>query len=558
MIGFECEKMDKKEILLVFPPVWQSLTPPLSTPTLKAFLEKKGFKAEQKDLNTDFWEHFKKEEHLKVIYDNIKKHLIEQKAKKNLTKKETLFYFWLKFISKNSFKEFKEKVLKEEINPTMFRDLCKRFSSYYEEPSKEAEESTLSYHDRLFIGFSESYYTLSSSKLFEHCKSKTNKFRKYFEEILANDLNKFNFPVIGFSLVGANQIVPALTLASLLKENFPETHITVGGPWCTHLFDVIPEKKEFFDLVDSVVFFEGETALAEISKRILEKDSLEGIPNIAFRKGKKIIRNKIVCNQNLDELPAPNFDGLVLEKYLLKNVLTLQTSRGCFWGKCIFCSYPFFEPKYKERKIELVLEDIKKLKEKYGTKCISFVDSSMRPERLEELAKALIESKIDIEYFALARFNKKIIPVLGLLKQSGCKKLLFGMESASPRILNVINKGINLANAKEILKETKKAGIMSQISLIYGLPTETFDDIKKTLNFLRENKGIIDSFIYAKFSAEKHSLIEQQQKELGIKLKKNSLYDLDLGYVFESKTLTKKELKNAEKELMELSWRYGL
>lgn len=548
--------MADTEILLGFPPVWWPKTPPLSTPTLKAFLEKKGFKVKQKDLNIGFWEHFSRDENLKAIYNNIKKYLSEQEAKKNLTKKEAIFCLQLKSIARNSFEEFKEKVLTKEISQSSFRNTIIMLSSYYTKPPKEAEESTLPYHDKVFIGLSDSYYTLSSSKLFEHCKSKTNKFREYFKGILDKDLSEFNFPVIGFSLIGANQVVPALSLSALIKENFPETHITVGGPWCSHLYDVLPEKKEFFDLVDSVVFFEGENALAQISRRILKNDSLDGIPNIAFRKGKKIIRNEIACSQDLNELPTPDFDGLSLEKYQSKNILGLQTSRGCFWGKCIFCSYPFLEPKYKERKIELVVEDIKKLKEKHGTKWISFADSSMLPSRLEKLAKALIESKMNIKYGSLARFDKQIIPILPLLKQSGCEQLIFGMESASQRMLKVINKGINLEDAKKILKETKRIGITNQVTLMYGLPTETFDDTKKNFDFLRENSEIIDSFIYAKFSAEKHSLVEQQQEKLGIKLKENPMHDLDPGYIFESTTITKEELKKTEKEFNELLWRH--
>jgi len=549
--------MDKKEILLLFPPVWLYEVPPLGIPTLKAFLEKKGLKVTQKDLNVDFWGQFKRDEELRVIYDNLKKYLGEQEKNKNLTKKEAFFYMQMELISKNSFEEFKEKVLSEKFDyKVSFMDVYKMFSSYSAEPPKEIKESNLFYLDNYFIGFSDSYYSLSSSKLFEHCKSKSNKFRKYFEELLSNDLNEFNFPVIGISIIGASQVVPALTLAFLLKENFPEIHITVGGPWCTQLFDVLSEKKEFFDFVDSVVFFEGETALTQISKRILEKGSLDGVPNIAFRRGNEVIKNEIVCSQNLDELPVPNFDGFALEKYRIKNTLSLQTSRGCFWGKCIFCSYPFFESKYKERKIELVIEDLKKLKEKHGMNCIAFADSAVRPARLEAIAKALIESKLDIRYSSFARFDKKIIPILGLLKQSGCERLIFGLESGSPRILNVINKGINLEDVKEVLKETKKAGLLNQITVMYGLPTETFDDVKKTLDFLRENREIIDYFTYGKFIAEKHTLVEQLQEKFGIELKKHPKFDLDLGYVFESKTLTKEEQKRADKELKELSWRY--
>jgi len=544
--------MNDSKILLVFPPVWSPAFVPLGIPSLKAFLEKQGINVEQRDLNVGFWEQFTGDKNLECIYSNMKKYLIQKQPKKNLLKQEIIFYLYVKSVQKNSFEEFKEKVLTKKINQTDFMQLCRKFSSYYTEPPVEIEKSSLVYHDRLFRGISESYYSLSSSKLVEHCKSKSNKFRKYFRELINHDLNKFDFSVIGISVIGANQVVPAFTLASLLKEKFPETHITIGGPWCSHLYDVIPEKKEFFDLVDSIVFFEGENALTQISKSVLENRSLDGIPNIAFRKGEKIIRNEIVCTQNLDEIPTPDFNGLLLEKYQYGSILPLQTSRGCFWGKCIFCSYPFLEPNYKERKIELVVDDIKKLKEKYKVNRVSFVDSSVKISRLEELAKVLIESKIDVKYSCLVRFDKRIIPLLGLLKQSGCLQLVFGLESASPRMLKLINKGINLEDAKKILKETKKVGIKNQICLMYDLPTETIDDTAKTLDFLRENIETIDSFIYSKFGPEKHTLVEQQQEQLGIKFEKNPEFDLDLGYVFKSDTMTKKELERIEKEFYEL------
>jgi len=542
--------MTDTDVLLLFPPVCFPQSPPLSTPILKAFLEKKGFKVKQKDLNIGFWEQFKKDENLKAIYNDIEKYLSEHAMKKNLSKDEAVFYLQLKCV--NSFEEFKEKVLTEKISKFDFNYLKKKFGNTYNDFQQGKNESTLFYHDEHFVELSESQYTLSSKKLFKHCKSKTNKFKNYFQGILDKNLSEFNVPVVGFSLVGPNQVVPALSFASLIKENFPETHITVGGPWCSLLFDVLPEKKELFDLVDSVVFFEGETALAQIADRILKKKPLNGIPNIAFREGEKIIRNKILYDQDLNELPAPNYDGLPLEKYQLKNFLRLQSSRGCFWGKCIFCAYTFLEPKYRERKIELVIEDIKKLKEKYNVEWIIFVDSSMSPSRLEKLAKALIQSKINIKYSCLVRLDKEIIPILKLLKQSGCAMLEFGLESASTRMLKVLDKGILPEKAREILKESKKAGISNKLFLMYGLPTETIEDMQDTLNFAKQNKDSVDFFGPSKFMLEKKSKAAEIKEQLGIKVKEDFVNDLDLGYNFELGTVTKEELKKAKKEFDKL------
>ena len=143
-----------------------------------------------------------------------------------------------------------------------------------------------------------------------------------------------------------------------------------------------------------------------------------------------------------------------------------------------------------------MFDEIKLLSEKYNTKYFYFWDNSMSPHFFGEFADLLIKNKLKIKYSGYARFEKQFTyDLLKKIKKSGCMKISWGLDSGSEEMLKYINKGITLPVAREILKSSAKAGIINQIYLIFGYPTENDGHLEQSYNFVEQNKKFIDNII---------------------------------------------------------------
>lgn len=166
----------------------------------------------------------------------------------------------------------------------------------------------------------------------------------------------------------------------------------------------------------------------------------------------------------------------------------LVSSRGCF-GQCVFCSvHNVFRHVWRGRSSENVLDEIEILKKEYHIGEIAFQDDniSMNPQRMEEICDGIIDRKLNIRWctpngIAIWTLNEKLIDKM---KESGCYKLTFGIESGCLETQKFIRKSqINLDRAKEIIKYCNKKGIWTHSAFIIGFPYETLGQIYETINY---------------------------------------------------------------------------
>lgn len=537
----------KFKILLIFPPVWTPETPYLSTPTLTAWLRKKGWDVSQMDLNIEFWYHF---------YDEKKIIEMAQKAftkYRELAKLQTLSLQQRDMMEK--IRQFARQVIKGEIDAEIFHYICTQFGGFsyiegiHKKPAHYPWESPQKYHDRFFEDISYSAYGMASSDIYEMLNNeKLNPYFEFFEKYGIQNILEHTPNLVGISVIALNQVIPAFTLSKVIKKHLPETYVILGGAWCSHLFDVLPHKLELFDVVDSVVVFEGEEALEKLAHAIKSGTEPRDVPNLIYRRRDKIVSTKIEADIDLNTLATPEFDGLPLSKYWNVGVLPLQTSRGCYWAKCSFCSYRILEPKYKLRKLELVIDDIERLRRKYNAEEICFVDACMEPERLKELSKLLLDRKIDIKWMCMGRFDRRLTgDILELMSKAGCWRIVWGLESGSMKILQYLRKGTYLKDIERILRDAANVGINNRVCLMYGYPIETWEDAMATVNFIENNLKHIESITYTYFTPERHTEIVYEREKFKLKLV-NDGKDLAIGY--RHNTLLKPdELKEIEKRL---------
>ncbi len=340
------------------------------------------------------------------------------------------------------------------------------------------------------------------------------------------EITKEKPELVGFSILTIEQIYYALALAKKLKQEL-NPQIVIGGA-AVRLF---PKKFLKYNFIDFVINGDGEIAL----KGLLEEKNIEEIKNIIYKKNNQIISNKEE-NININDAPIPDFSDFNLNDYFSpKRVITTLTSRGCYWKKCTFCAdCNTTSMQYRAKDINKLTEELKLLKEKYNTNYFYFADEMISPLMFKKISATLIKEGLKIKYYVQARPKDFNLELLKQMKQAGCTAIMWGVESACQRILDLINKGTNTIEIENTLKQSYAAGIKNAVYAFGGFPTETEEEYNKTIAWLKTNKEYIDLQFTGLFRLTKNSMIEKDISNFKVKSIKKSEDEFDPNYDYET------------------------
>ena len=351
----------------------------------------------------------------------------------------------------------------------------------------------------------------------------------FFEDLIRPVLD-YGPDLVGFSILFSSQMVFALLMALLIKKK-GDSKVFMGGasigvmsqperlfkePWSISAKDTTQQ----FDLgqyVDCLVPGEGEGALLGLCMARDDQD-LSGVPNLIFVKGQEIITNPPHVINDLAQIPEPDFGDFSLEDYISPGViLPFLTSRGCPWGKCVFCTHHHSYLRYRGLGIEECLRQIRQLKGRYGARLFNFYDEMISPGRFRRLARAMIDEGMGICYSAYAKPTKSFdADLLRLIHRSGGRVIMWGVESASQRVLDIMRKGTKIKEIERVLQESSHAGLMNLIFIMFGFPTETEAEFYETINFLERNKACIHALSKGKFVLTGGSLVQKEPGRFAI------------------------------------------
>ncbi|OGX15648.1 MAG: hypothetical protein A2166_02640, partial [Omnitrophica WOR_2 bacterium RBG_13_41_10] len=284
-----------------------------------------------------------------------------------------------------------------------------------------------------------------------------------------------------------------IDLTKRLKEK--NKIVIIGGPHAS----VLPELTLKETGADFIVVGEGEVTLLELISAIENNASSEAIPGVFSLKTKNFIKREFI--QDLDTLPYPDWKQLDPRRYkkaphggLVKKfpVAPIITTRGCPY-ECTFCASPkLWERSIRYRSPENIVSEIVYLVKNFGVKEIHFEDDNLtlKKEHAEKICRLLIEAKLKISWAAPNGIRADTVTeeLLDLMKKSGCYFLAFGIESGNQGILNKIRKKTKLETIEKAISIANKKGIVTQGFFIFGLPGETKDSIRETIDFAKRIK----------------------------------------------------------------------
>jgi len=293
-------------------------------------------------------------------------------------------------------------------------------------------------------------------------------------------------------ILGRHQVYE---LVKQLKKHFARLPIVLGGPQVTlfveRVFEECPE-------VEMALRGEADFSMAELASCIEKNEPVNTVPGIVLRNPDATIAYgpPPETRMNLDEIPFPARH--VYENHLynpmpmilsLPDMKTEQviTSRGCDWGRCRFCyqSNPNM-PCYRRRSPENVIAEIRHLvKEEYVEFIVFTDDDFLRDESwIHRFCELYKREGFRFKWNAIGRVNTVSQDMLQKVAKVGCVHITYGLETGNQETLNLICKGTTLDQARNAVKWAHDAGMLVRGYIIFGLPRETPEMAKKTVDFV--------------------------------------------------------------------------
>ncbi|MFH0702925.1 MAG: radical SAM protein [bacterium] len=528
-------KNSKIDIIFTLPPQWTPLSPYYALPILTGEMKKAGYSCVIKDLNIDFFNRILSPEFLSWCRITANKRLesLEFDFYNALADRGVVVF---SDSTQNLCLEIQDKIDKSELywdivikNINKAKNMLKDKEEFYNPQNmawafniimKALEIASLPYFPSKIMlrDFKNRNHKLTMESVIEAINNEDeNPFSDYYKLILPS-FSELNPKIIGISINAFSQVVSGLTLAKLLKDNLPESHISIGGNFFTRVTATLVNKPDFFKyFCHSLIYEEGEKPSLKLIEAIKTDGDLSKVPNILYLDNEKVIMTEKCEPKKLDEIAEPDLSGIDLDAYLSPEiVLPIQASRGCYWGKCTFCDHDF-GVNYNLKSCEKLIFELKVLKEKYGIKHFEFIDESISPSYMKKMSQAILDNNLDIRWFMYARTEKGFSQeLLDLAYKAGCRMIMWGVESGSKRIMELINKGIDLDNRFEPLKRANAAKIWNFCFTFFGFPTETAEEAMESINMIMDNKNIINSYGMSTFSLGKHTKLREEPENFSI------------------------------------------
>lgn len=311
----------------------------------------------------------------------------------------------------------------------------------------------------------------------------------YSPDELEKILNDFQPQIAGVTSVTMT-FDNAIKIVKDIKRINPDILTVMGGP---HVTFCAEETMRSFPDVDLIVKGEGDESIVELSDASENGRKWESVDGIVFRTGQEIRstadRKKMT---DVDALPLPARHLLPLGRYRALNMpISMTTSRGCPF-KCIFCvGRKMVGAKVRYRRAKAVVDEMAYLAS-LGFPQINVADDlfTANKKHCVGICEEILARGLELKWSSFARVDTVSPDVLSKMRAAGCDSVSFGVETANAGILKTIKKGISTQQVVEAVKMCVDAGITPSASFILGLPGETPDTLKETVEFGKKLKAM--------------------------------------------------------------------
>ena len=328
----------------------------------------------------------------------------------------------------------------------------------------------------------------------------------------------------------------AFRIAQAIKEFDPRIATGLGGGFVNTELRELSEPR-VFDFFDFVTLDDGEQPVLALVEHLRGERPLDKLVRTFVRRRGQV---RFIDSGEKDvpfaETGAPTWDGLPLDRYLsvldLLNPMhrlwsdgrwnKLAVAHGCYWRKCSFCDLKLdYIARCEALPAKVLVDRIEAAIAETGQTGFHFTDEAAPPAALRALAAELKRRKLAISWWGNIRFEKAFTPELCReLAESGCIAVSGGLEAASDRLLELMNKGVSVEQVARAAKAFSDAGILVHAYLMYGFPTQTVQETVDALEYVRQlvAEGCIQSGFFHRFACTVHSPVGRNPQRYGVEL----------------------------------------
>jgi len=544
-----------RPVYLITPPFTQLNTPYPATAYLKGFLNTKGIACYQSDLGIEVTLALFSKEGLTRIFSGIAPEGLSENAQRICLlrddyiatidavihflqgKNPTLAHLICKrdFLPEASrFAQLDD--LDIAFGKMGFQDKAKHLATMYLEDLSDLIQETIDPH----FGFSRYAERLGrSAHSFDELNEALQQPLSYIDEltvqILSNRIATIQPVLTGISVPFPGNLFSAFRCAQWIKKNHPELKVAMGGGFPNTELRSLTDIRvfEFFDFItlddgeapleNLIAFIEGSKKQEDLKRTFLAEDGAV-----------KFIDTKGCADYKQGQVGTPDYSDLPLDKYISAIEVTnpmhslwsdgrwnkLTMAHGCYWAKCTFCdiSLPYIQA-YEPLTAAVLCNRMEELIAQTGQNGFHFVDEAAPPALMRSLALEIIKRKLVVSWWTNIRFEKAFTRDLCmLLKASGCIAVSGGLEVASDRLLDLIQKGITVKQVAKVNQHFTEAGIMVHAYLMYGFPTQTAQETIDSLEMVRQlfEAGVLQSAFWHQFAMTAHSPVGLAPEKFGV------------------------------------------
>lgn len=268
-----------------------------------------------------------------------------------------------------------------------------------------------------------------------------------------------------------------------------KTRIILGGP------EVRNHAEQFLKHgADFLVMGEGEESFLELITCLQNNISTHQVKGIAQLDidGNLLLAGEREKMRNIDDLPMPNREAVNMQHYLdvwkkhhHQNAISVSTMRGCPYT-CKWCSRAVYGQSYRRRSPEKVVEELLYIRNRYAPDTIWFVDDvfTISHKWLQAFADLMQQHQVEIPFECITRADRMSEEVISLLQRAGCFRVWIGAESGSQRIIDAMDRRVEVEQVQRMIQATRASGIEAGTFIMLGYPGEEESDIHATVQHL--------------------------------------------------------------------------
>lgn len=374
----------------------------------------------------------------------------------------------------------------------------------------------------------------SFDELYDYLQSEPTYIDQITIQILAEKLQMVQPKLVCFSVPFPGNLYSAFRCAQFIKQQHPKVKVAMGGGFPNTELRELKDHR-VFEFFDFITLDDGELPIELLYDKIINPDVAE------YKRTFLLENNSVVyCNNatksdyKQSQIGTPDYSDLLLDHYIsvieIANPMhslwsdgrwnKLTMAHGCYWGKCTFCDISLDYIKiYEPIAAKLLVDRMEEMIAQTGETGFHFVDEAAPPALMRELALEILRRKLSVTWWTNIRFEKSFSRDLcALLKASGCIAVSGGLEVASDRLLELIKKGVTVAQVAQVTLNFTESGIMVHAYLMYGYPTQTVQETVDSLEMVRQlfEVGILQSGFWHQFAMTAHSPVGMEPDAFGV------------------------------------------